>query len=98
MVSGKKWFMVKHNECDAVFTIDMETFYNSFESDASIRTKEIICPNCGKIAMNSNKVDSLFKIFNEKVSLSKELTITELREEDLKDELTTRIIRALKGN
>jgi len=54
--------------------------------------------DCGEIAMNLDKVESLLRIFEENVKLSKHITITELKEEDLENELTTKIIRALKGS
>ena len=98
MESGKKWYMIRHNRCSAVFAIDQVAFYNSFVSDSSEREKKVICPNCGEIAMNLDKVESLLRIFEENVKLSKHITITELKEEDLENELTTKIIRGLKGS
>ena len=49
MESGKKWYMIRHNRCSAVFAIDQVAFYNSFLSDSSEREKKVICPNCFKL-------------------------------------------------
>ena len=58
MEMAKRWFLIKHKACDALFTIDSQTFPESFND----RVGPFCCPNCGEALVKYISLDD-FMVF-----------------------------------
>ncbi len=81
------WFLIKHDDCGAMFTLDMEEFVKSFNSDGKERSAfvPIDCLNCNKTIFNPNQTTAIIELFKNYTSVcSKEgFSIREFNPEDL---------------
>jgi len=75
---AKRWFLIKHKTCDALFTIDSQTFPESFKD----RVGPFRCPNCGEALVKYVSLDEFMvflKQYNGAEKAFKDFTIKELK-------------------
>jgi hypothetical protein len=80
----KEWYLVKHSECGAVFTLNPEDFISS------LRTHDVdqkrICPNCGQMALTFNDSGAIERLFETHEKLLKaKIDIEKIEMKDEKD-------------
>ena len=78
MEMAKRWFLIKHKACDALFTIDSQTFPESFND----RVGPFRCPNCGEALVKYISLDDFMvflKQYNGAEKVFRDFTIKELK-------------------
>ncbi len=75
---GTRWFVIKHRECKALFTIDSHTFLNSFDEPRGA----FRCPNCGEVIVKSESLDTFIEFLKQYQGITgvfKNSTIREIK-------------------
>ena len=55
-----QWFVLKHDKCGAVLTINTENVSKSFSSSTDAEQRVLACPNCGEVATNYKELKDFF--------------------------------------
>jgi hypothetical protein len=55
-----QWFVLKHDKCGAVLTINTENVSKSFSSSTDAEKRVLACPNCGEVATNYKELKDFF--------------------------------------
>lgn len=77
----KEWYLIKHMECGACFTIDAKTFADSFKTERD-RDSFVKCPNCDETVLNRTQKDHILSIFeNNERLLGEGIEIKRLEED-----------------
>lgn len=56
-----RWFVIRHQGCKALFTIDSRTFLNSFDEPRGA----FRCPNCGEVIVKRESLDTFIEFLNQ---------------------------------
>ena len=75
---ANRWFLIKHKTCGGIFTIDSQTFPESFKD----RAGAFRCPNCGEAVIKYPLLDRFMvflKQYNGAKKAFKNFTIKELK-------------------
>ena len=83
--NDQRWFLIKHDKCQAVFTLEVNSFIESYESRQHVYSdgKHIWCPNCCESILIADDVLKSFKKYKS-VCDSKDVSIKEVNPKDLK--------------
>ena len=74
----RRWFLLKHKECGALFTIDDHTFPESIED----QPRTCLCPNCGEDIIDYHFLDRFMTFlaqYNGEEKTFKDFTIKEMK-------------------
>ena len=55
-----QWFVLKHDKCGAVLTINTENVSKSFSASTDEEQRVLACPNCGEVATNYKELKDFF--------------------------------------
>ena len=55
-----QWFVLKHDKCGAVLTINTENVSKSFSASADGEKRVLTCPNCGEVATSYKELKDFF--------------------------------------
>ena len=61
--NGDQWFVLRHDKCGAILTINPKDVSKSFSASGDGEPRILACPNCGEIATNYNKLEGFFDAF-----------------------------------
>lgn len=61
--NGSKWFVLRHDKCGAILTINRKDVAKSFSAFWDGEPLILACPNCGEIATDYKKLDGFFDAF-----------------------------------
>jgi hypothetical protein len=57
-----QWFVLKHDKCGAVLTINTENVSKSFSVSTDGEQRVLACPNCGEVATNYKELKDFFQM------------------------------------
>lgn len=55
-----QWFVLRHDKCGAILTINTEHVSKSFSASEDNESRILACPNCGEIATNYKELKDFF--------------------------------------
>jgi hypothetical protein len=58
--SNGQWFVLRHDKCGAILTINTEHVSKSFSDSEDNESRILACPNCGEIATNYQELKNFF--------------------------------------
>jgi hypothetical protein len=56
-----QWFVIRHDKCGAILTINTESVTTSFSFSEDGDPPPLACPNCGEIATNYKELKDFFE-------------------------------------
>lgn len=58
--NGGQWFVLRHDKCGAILTINTEHVSKTFSASKESEPRVLACPNCGEIATNYKELKDFF--------------------------------------
>lgn len=58
--NGGQWFVLRHDKCGAILTINTEHVSKTFSASGESEPRVLACPNCGEIATNYKELKDFF--------------------------------------
>jgi hypothetical protein len=55
-----QWFVLRHDKCGAILTINTEEVSKSFSESGGTEPRVLACPNCGQVAANYKELKDFF--------------------------------------
>lgn len=81
----RRWFLIKHKKCKAIFTIDSCTFPGSFKNIQKRKHRILLCPNCWETVIDPESLTDVINFLNGYETVHTKLKQCSIREVKPKD-------------